>query len=93
MDPIPPLTDERLAVSEAVAESFQRVNMMSNSAAARAVTRKPAPISRLDSPVTIRIDSDLVPSLLDQWGASGDPSWEEWLGKQASDALRGQLGL
>jgi hypothetical protein len=88
-----PVTDDRIAVSESVAQSLGRTNMLKHSDDVRALKRKPAPISRLDAPVTIQIDSDLVPSLLDMWGASGDPSWEHWLAGFASDAMRGQLGL
>ena len=93
METIPPLTEERLASSAAVAESLGRTTMAKNVDATRKLHRKPAPISRLDAPQTIKIDSDLVPSLLDMWGASGNPSWEEWLGAFASDAMRGNLGL
>jgi len=92
MESIHPLTDERLASSAAVAESLGRTTMLKNSEATRR-RLKPSPMSRLDEPQTIKIDSDLVPSLLDMWGASGNPSWEEWLGLFASDAMRGQLGL
>lgn len=54
---------------------------------------KPAPVTRLDQPQLIQIDSDLMPALLDMFGASGDASFAEWLGRFASDAMRGNLGL
>jgi hypothetical protein len=88
-----PLTDDRIAVSESVAASLGRTNMLKHSQDVRNLKRKPAPISRLDAPVTIQIDSDIVPSLLDQFGASGEESWEKWLGAFLSDAARGNLGL
>jgi hypothetical protein len=67
--------------------------MLQNSNATRKLNRKPAPISRLDAPVTIRLDKDLMPSLLDMFGASGSDSWEDWLSSFITDALRPQLGL
>ena len=88
-----PLTDDRISASESVAESLGRTTMLKHSEATRKLNRKPVPISRLDAPVTIQIDSDIVPSLLDQFGASGEASWEVWLGKFASDSMRGNLGL
>ena len=54
---------------------------------------KPSPVSRLDEPVSIVIDSDLMPGLLDQFGASGQDSFETWLSGFVSDSLRGQLGI
>ncbi len=87
------LTEERMAASQAVGEAFQRTTMYKHTEDTRKLKRKPAPISRLDQPVTIMIDSDLMPGLLDQFGASGKESFEEWLGEFCSDALRGQLGL
>ncbi len=93
METISPLTDERLATSQAVSESLNRTTMLKHSEATRGRRLKPAPISRLDQSVTIQIDSDLMPGLLDMWGASGEPSFETWIGKFASDAMRGNLGL
>ena len=93
MDTIEPLADERIAASEAVRESLGRTNALKHSEATRNLKRKPAPISRLDQPVTLRIDSDLMPGLLDQFGASGADSFEGWLSAFVTDALRAQLGL
>lgn len=92
METITPLTDDRLAASQAVTESLQRTTMLKHSEATRQ-RKKPAPISRLDQPVTIQIDSDLMPGLLDMFGASGESDFEAWVGKFASDAMRGNLGL
>jgi hypothetical protein len=90
---LPTLTDDRISASEAVGESLQRTTMLKHSEATRNLKRKPAPISRLDQPVTIQLDADLMPSLLDQFGASGQESFEVWLSSFVTDALRGQLGL
>ena len=90
---LPTLTDDRIAASESVAESLQRTTMLKHSEATRNLKRKPAPISRLDQPVTLMLDADLMPSLLDQFGASGQDSFEGWLSSFVTEALRGQLGL
>ncbi len=66
--------------------------MLAHSEDVRKLKRRP-PVSRLDQPVTIQIQSDLMPGLIDQYGDREDVTFEEWLSGFVSDALRGQLGL
>lgn len=89
---LPALTEDRITATEQVAESFGRTNMLKHSEDVRKLKRRP-PVSRLDQPVTIQIQSDLMPGLIDQYGDREDVTFEEWLSGFVSDALRGQLGL
>ena len=93
MEPIDPLSQERLAVSEAVAESLNRTTMLKNSEAARGRKPRQVPTVRLDDYHSIKLDSDIVLAIEDMWQASGNPDFREWLEKFLNDAARGQLGI
>lgn len=93
MDTIQPLSEERIAASEATGQALGRTTMLANSEATRSRTKKPTGPSRLDAYHSIKLDSEIALALEDSWQASGNPDFRDWLEKFANDAMRGQLGV